>query len=197
MGHCSDNPSKSKYHNLCWLLWTWYRIVKKHQASNSVCHHSQHNSSSLHISAPYLQQCVKHARAVHCSGTVHHNRDRETLFPLYIPLKIHAVTCKRNIIEHSSIWGFVFLMTVSCSWHLTYSMGSANALWWMMLCVHQRCAVDFSRQQQLTTLTAILVLQQQRVHFMAVAFHICSILISSVCRTWPWCVGHQPNHFLH
>lgn len=53
----------------------------------------------LSISQLLIFNSVKHAQAVDCSGTVHHNHDRETLFPLFITLKIHAVTCKRNLID--------------------------------------------------------------------------------------------------
>ena len=42
---------------------------------------------------------VKHARTTDCSGTVRYNCGQETPLPLYIALKIHGVTRKRNLID--------------------------------------------------------------------------------------------------
>ncbi len=42
---------------------------------------------------------VKHKRATDSSSTVRHNQDRDMPLPLYISMKIHAVTCSRNLID--------------------------------------------------------------------------------------------------
>ncbi len=42
---------------------------------------------------------VKHKRATDSSSMVRHNQDRDMPLPLYISMKIHAVTCSRNLID--------------------------------------------------------------------------------------------------
>lgn len=56
-------------------------------------------TASLSISQLLMFNSVKHARAADASSAVHHMRDRETPLPLYIGMKIHAVTRKRNLID--------------------------------------------------------------------------------------------------
>ena len=56
-------------------------------------------TAALSISQLLMFNSVKHARAVDSSGTVCHSRDRETPLPLYVALKIHAVTRNRNLTD--------------------------------------------------------------------------------------------------
>ena len=51
-------------------------------------------TTSLSISQLLVFNNIKNARKVEHSGIVHHSRDREMPLPLYISLKIHAVTRK-------------------------------------------------------------------------------------------------------
>ncbi|KAL7373673.1 hypothetical protein ABVT39_012268 [Epinephelus coioides] len=56
-------------------------------------------TAALTISQLLVFNSVKHTRAAKSSGTVRHSRDWETPFPLYMALKVHAVTCKRGLIN--------------------------------------------------------------------------------------------------
>ena len=59
--------------------------------------------ASLSISQLLMFNSVKSSRAADASSIVHHKHECETPIPLYIAMKIHAVTCKRNLIgDHST-----------------------------------------------------------------------------------------------
>ena len=62
-------------------------------------------TASLSISQLLVFNSVKNARKVEHSGNVHHSRDREMPLPLYISLKIHAVTRKKTLIDALSRLG--------------------------------------------------------------------------------------------
>ncbi len=51
------------------------------------------------ISQLLMFNSVKHKRATDSSSTVRHNQDHDMPLPLYISLKIHAVTRSRNLID--------------------------------------------------------------------------------------------------
>lgn len=56
-------------------------------------------TAALTISQLLVFNSVKHTRAAKSSGTVRHSCDRETPLPLYVALKVHAVTRKRGITD--------------------------------------------------------------------------------------------------
>ena len=56
-------------------------------------------TASLSISQLLVFNSVKNARKVEHCGIIHHSRDREMPQPLYISLKIHAVTRKKTLID--------------------------------------------------------------------------------------------------
>lgn len=56
-------------------------------------------TAALTVSQLLVFNSVKHTRAVKSSGTVRHSRDKETPLPMYIALKIHAVTRCRTLID--------------------------------------------------------------------------------------------------
>ncbi|KAG0726780.1 hypothetical protein GWK47_004188 [Chionoecetes opilio] len=55
-------------------------------------------TAALTVSQLLVFNRVKHARSVE-STLVRHNRERETPLPLYLSLKIHAVTRSRGLID--------------------------------------------------------------------------------------------------
>ena len=77
----------------------------KHQSTNNT-------KAATAISKLLIFNSVKHARDADAATTVHHARQRETPLPryMYIALKIHAVTRKRNLIDTLFHWG----LCVSC-----------------------------------------------------------------------------------
>ena len=69
-------------------------------------HNSANTTAAISISQLLMFNSVKHARAADASlATVQHKRERETPLPLYVAMKIHAVTRKRNIIDTLFHWG--------------------------------------------------------------------------------------------
>ena len=79
-------------------------LVNMIQEGPNIKHQSQvvtttSTTAALSISQLLMFNSVKHARAADSTGTVRHNRDRETPLPLYLALKIHAVTRKINLID--------------------------------------------------------------------------------------------------
>ena len=65
----------------------------KHRAEKST------TKPGLAISQLMVFNCVKHARKVDSSGSTRHTYDRETPLPIYLSLKIHAVTRSRGLID--------------------------------------------------------------------------------------------------
>lgn len=55
--------------------------------------------AALTVSQLLVFNSVKHTRTTESSDKVRHNRDRETPLPLYIAMKVHAVTRKRGLID--------------------------------------------------------------------------------------------------
>ena len=69
-------------------------------------HNSANTTAAISISQLLMFNSMKHARAADASlAIVQHKRERETPLPLYIAMKIHAVTRKRNIIDTIFHWG--------------------------------------------------------------------------------------------
>lgn len=56
-------------------------------------------TAALTVSQLLFFNSVKHARAEKSSRTVRHSHDRETPLPLYVALKVHAVTRKRELVD--------------------------------------------------------------------------------------------------
>ncbi|KAG0714855.1 hypothetical protein GWK47_013293 [Chionoecetes opilio] len=67
----------------------------KHQAKLA---NTSTTAAALTVSQLLVFNSVKHARSVE-STSVRHSRERETLLPLYLSLKIHAVTRSRGLID--------------------------------------------------------------------------------------------------
>lgn len=56
-------------------------------------------TAALTVSQLLVFNTVKHTRAAKPSGSVRHSRDRETPLPLYVAVKVHAVTRKRGLTD--------------------------------------------------------------------------------------------------
>ena len=68
----------------------------KHQTQLVI---SANTKASRSISQLLMFNSVKHTRAVDPSSTVRHSSEHETPVPVYVALKIHAVTRSRNLID--------------------------------------------------------------------------------------------------
>ena len=133
--------------------------------------HTTTTKPALAISQLMVFNSVKHARNVDSPSSERHSRSRETPLPLYLSLKIHAVTRSRMLVDTLFNLG----LCVSYDRLLQLTSDIANGVCqpgrqvchlsarWKMSCVHQTCVTDCSQQGLWTTSTTIQVLQQPKI----------------------------------
>ena len=96
---------RASWHKSCHLKFNQTQL-KRLERKSVEDHNSANTTAAISISQLLIFNSVKHARAADASlAIVQHKRERETPLPLYITMKIHAVTSKRNIIDTLFHWG--------------------------------------------------------------------------------------------
>ena len=110
------------------------------------------NAAALSISQLLIFNSVKRRRS-EISTLARHSPERETPLPLYLAMKIHAVTRSRNLIDSmfSIGWCFPFVSNLQP----------------VMLSAHRKC-------ERGSTLTIIQLQQLQRTPSTAPVFHLCN-----------------------
>lgn len=99
-----------------WGTWSWMERT----SSTRFNLWTQLLQLSLTVSQLLIFNSVKCTWVAKSLGTVHQSHEPETSFPLYVALKVHAVTCKRGIIDTLQS-GDVCHMIASCKCQLTLS----------------------------------------------------------------------------
>ena len=86
-----QTASMMLYHHLCWLLWTW-SWMEQISSTRPLPHKLPLQSPSFWCSTAWN---------IHkkMESSVRHNRSRETPLPLYLALKISAVTRSRGLVD--------------------------------------------------------------------------------------------------
>ena len=91
--------------------------------------HTTATKPALTIAQLMVFNSVEHARNVNASSSARHSRSRETPIPLYLCLKIHAVTRSRELVDTLFNLGLcVSYDMLLHNLHSTLPMASANAL---------------------------------------------------------------------
>ena len=113
-------------------------------------------TAALTLSQLLVSNSVKHARSME-STSVRHSRERETPFPFYFALKIHALTRNRGLIDK-------LLSQGRCVCHILDYYSTQQTL---TLFAHPICAGNCSLLGLSMILTITLALRRPRIIFMA------------------------------
>ena len=140
--------------------------------------HRANTKAAISISQLLIFNSVKHARAAEASATSH-ALERETPLPLYLAMKIHAVTRKRTLIDTLFHWG----ICASCDRLLKVISDISDGVCEQFAIDGVACPPKLRTrvfpQQWLTTLIIIPLLQQQQNPSMALVFPSSSICVIS------------------
>ena len=157
-------------------FWLWWMGFRKVQTSSYQTPVTASTKASLSLSQVLMfnsfETCMS-CRVLCCSSP---QLWPGNTLPLYIAMKIHGVTYKRNHIDTL----FDFGMCDSYNHLLQLMSNIANGIkqhFTMdgVVCPPKMCNGLFTTAA-VATLTTTLVIHQQRIHFMALPFHLCNIL---------------------
>ena len=131
-------------------------------------------TAALSVSQLVVFNSIKQLRTSQPSPNFQHKLDRETPLPLYLGLKVHAVTHSKTLVNILNNLG----LCVSYDHVLQIQSNISNRIVSTMrrrrLSDHRICVVICSRLQEWTILTITQLLQQQRILFTELPYHSCN-----------------------